>query len=421
MKTITVVLLSLFYLQGCSDASISTVEAYTGPLQYLAFQKFASGTTEPEADYGPLLPFQNKADIASFIELVQSEISIETLDNRKLAVIIGPIALDHNPESITQLINDSFDLALQYEMPVGFHLDDGMFWAGRVDLWRNSDAVEWQDWQGTLSESRYVDWVQTRLAPQMCFNSPVVRAAMQEFIAPIALTIKVRLEELASQNKEYLFAGLITGWETSLDKEFSTKRTLGYHALSNRGFSAANPPANLDLERYQIVYEYIEFLATSAISQGIPKEKVYGHVAVFPESLFSQLAAQNPGLDESYLEINGFATTTSVINPAFQPGFSTYPTDGVFDQIYHTVNTSDTPTWISAEGINSILGNPPRNPGYGMESYLARHYNHGASMVNIFAFGLRGGAILDKLNDAVQGPEAITAYREFLRGKVLVE
>ncbi|MGB5698215.1 hypothetical protein, partial [Muriicola sp.] len=68
-----------------------------------------------------------------------------------------------------------------------------------------------------------------------------------------------------------------------------------------------------------------------------------------------------------------------------------------------------------------ILGNPPRNPGYGMESYLARHYNHGASMVNIFAFGLRGGTIIDKLNDAVQGPEAITAYREFLSGKILVE
>lgn len=162
-------------------------------------------------------------------------------------------------------------------------------------------------------------------------------------------------------------------------------------------------------------------MASIVIDQGIPKEKVYGHVAVFAKSAYDQLASQNPNLEESYIEINGFATTESVINPKFQPGFSTYPEEGVFDQIYESINSVNSSNWISSEGVNMILGNPPRNPGCGMESYLARHYNYGASMVNIFAFGLRGGTFIDALNDAVQGPEAIAAYSEFLRGKILIE
>jgi len=421
MKIISILLISLFCLQACSKDSLKDTEIYQGSLQYLAFQKFASGTMEPDGDYQPLLPLRDKVEIESFIQLLQAEIGLESLDNRKLAVFIGPIALDHNAGSIKQLIDDSFDLAIEYDMPIGFHLDDGMFWTGREDLWKDPENIEWQDWQGTLSESRYVDWVQSRLAPQMCFNCPKVNQAMQVFLEHIAQNIKSRLDELKQLNKGYLFAGLITGWETSLDEEFSTKKTLGYHALANRGFSETNPPADIDLERYNIVYEFIEFMASTVIDQGIPKEKVYGHVAVFAESTYNQLASQNPNLEESYIEINGFATTESVINPKFQPGFSTYPQEGVFDQIYQTINSANASNWISSEGVNMILGNPPRNPGYDMESYLARHYNYGATAVNIFAFGLRGGTFIDALNDAVQGPKAIAAYRDFLRGKILIE
>lgn len=421
MKIIAILFISLFCLQACSKDSLKDAEIYQGSLQYLAFQKFASGTMEPNGDYQPLHPLRDKNDIESFIQLLQNEIGIESQDNRRLAVFIGPIALDHSKSSIKQLIDDSFDLAIEYDMPIGFHLDDGMFWAGREDLWKDPENIEWQDWQGTLSESRYVDWVQNRLAPQMCFNCPKVMQAMQSFLEHIAQSIKLRLDELQRQNKGYLFAGVITGWETSLDKEFSTKKALGYHALANRGFSESNQPDDIDLERYDIVYEFIEFIASTIIDQGIPKEKVYGHVAVFAESTYNQLAAQNPNLEESYIEINGFATTESVINPKFQPGFSTYPQEGVFDQIYETLNAANSSNWISSEGVNIILGNPLRNPGYGMESYLARHYNYGATMVNLFAFGLRGGTFMDTLNDAVQGPEAIAAYREFLRGKILIE
>jgi hypothetical protein len=421
MKIIAMLLISVLCLQACSKDALKDAEIYEGTLQYLAFQKFASGTMEPNGDYQPLLPLRNKTEIESFIQLLQNEISLESQYNRKLAVFIGPIALDHSTSSIKQLIDDSFDLAIEYDMPIGFHLDDGMFWTGREDLWKDPENIEWQDWQGKLSESRYVDWVQSRLAPQMCFNCPKVRLAMQAFLKHIAQTIKLRFDELKQQNKAYLFAGIITGWETSLDEEFSTKKSLGYHALANRGFSETNQPDDIDLERYQIVYEFIEFMASTVINQGIPKEKVYGHVAVFAETTYSQLALQNPNLDESYIEINGFATTESVINPKFQPGFSTYPQEGVFDQIYQTIHSANASNWISSEGVNMILGNPPRDPGYDMESYLARHYNYGARMVNLFAFGLRGGTFIDALNDAVQGPEAIAAYRDFLRGKILIE
>ena len=161
-------------------------------------------------------------------------------------------------------------------------------------------------------------------------------------------------------------------------------------------------------------------MCTTLIQTGLSQEKVYSHVAVFPKSLYDELTVNNPAEAESYLAINGFAIPESSLSANFQAGFSTYPIDGVFDQLYALENGNLT-NWISAEGTNMILGIPPEPTGYSMESYLARHYNHGASMVNLFSFGLRAGTFVNALNDATQGPEALIAYRKFLSGETLIE
>ena len=417
LKNSITVLFSILLI-ACSSDNESVL---VGKLQYLSFQMFASGNTEPSGEFHTLLPLRSKSELEDFMQLIGNEIgNIPDKDHRKLAVMIGPIALDHSNADIKELIDNSFDLALQYNIAVGFHLDDGMYWGGRTDLSTDPDNIEWQDWNGTLSESRYVDWVAGRLAPQMCFNSPKVLAAKKVFLEHIGLTIKQNLNRSEFVDKESLFAGVIAGWETSLDKESDTQVRLGYHALKNRGFSEDNLPADIDLERYDIVKEYIDFLCTSLIQAGVSHEKVYSHVAVFPKILYDQLTMNNPELAESYVAVNGFAIPESSVSANFQAGFSTYPIDGVFDQLYALENGNLT-NWISAEGTNMILGNPPIPTGYSMESYLARHYNHGASMVNLFSFGLRGDTFLNALNDATQGPEALKAYRKFLKGEKLID
>jgi len=57
-----------------------------------------------------------------------------------------------------------------------------------------------------------------------------------------------------------------------------------------------------------------------------------------------------------------------------------------------------------------------------METYLAKTFNHGATLVNIFSWGIGGEA--NKNMDfrvVTEGEEALRAYRKFLKGGSLIE
>lgn len=389
-------------------------------IKYLSFQYFASGSTDPVSDYAVLGKLQPKTNLEGFIEELQSKIGQSLTDKRKLAVTIGPLALDHDDAAISSTIADAFDVALDNNIAVGFHIDDGMFWAGRPELWSNPENIEWSDWNGTLSESRYVDWIGKKLAPHMCFNATEVKIAMKFFIENIGVAIKEGMEKLIAQQKEDLFAGIIIGWETSLDKDANSDMRLGYHAMFNRGYSINNTPSNPDQERLDIVKEYIELMAASLHGLALPKDKIFGHIAFISKSSYSNILSQNPNFDQTYYELNGFAVPEIMENISFQAGFTTYPQEGLFDEIY-SLEKGQLKGWCSAEAANIKLDMPPSPSDYSMETYLAKHYNYGASMVNLFAFGLRGDSFVNAINDATEGPEAIKAYRKFLNGEKLQE
>lgn len=427
MRHLVLILFFGIGLSGCSSDDQNTIPEYEivpldAEMQYLAFQFFSTSTNEPMGDYGTLLPLVPKSRLEDFMKTLQNKVGTEEHPRRKLSVMIGPLALDHSDEAITQAIAEAFDLALQYDIAVGFHLDDGMYWASREDLWSDAENIEWADWEGTPSQSRNVDWIQKRLAPHMCFNSPNVLTAMESFMDNIAEAINEGRATLKTENRGNLFAGVIVGWETSLDKEWSTEAQLGYHALKNRGYSESNPPADLDEERIKIVQEYLNFLAEPLMGSGIPKEKVYAHIAFLSKVTYDEFKKINPALDSiSYYQINGFATPeiTSALN--FQAGFSTYPNEGVLEQL-HNLDNGSLSGWASSEGTNMMLQDQPLPSGYSMESYLARHYNHGANLVNLFSFGLGGiDPFNNALNDATEGEEALKAYKKFLEGKILKE
>jgi hypothetical protein len=57
-----------------------------------------------------------------------------------------------------------------------------------------------------------------------------------------------------------------------------------------------------------------------------------------------------------------------------------------------------------------------------MESYLARMFNHGAVMTNIFSWGIGGEAMRNNFfRKATENPGALAAYAKFLRGEPLRE
>ena len=91
----------------------------------------------------------------------------------------------------------------------------------------------------------------------------------------------------------------------------------------------------------------------------------------------------------------------------------------MLEDIYEHTRRANSAPWASTEGANVALGGDPTASGMSMETYLARLFNHGAVLVNIFGWGI--GPADNGFRRAAENPEAISAYRKFLRGEPLVE
>ena len=105
-----------------------------------------------------------------------------------------------------------------------------------------------------------------------------------------------------------------------------------------------------------------------------------------------------------------------------RPGYSTYPQPGLFDDIYEQLARHHQVGWSSSEGTNLQLGSGPGQSGMTMETYLAKMFNHGATLVNIYSWGI-GGEAMKTMDFRVvtEGEDALRAYRKFLKGEPLME
>ena len=146
----------------------------------------------------------------------------------------------------------------------------------------------------------------------MCFNSPVIVATVKDRAGVIGAEIAEQLAALKREGKEHLFAGIIAGWETQIGRDFETDRPLGYRALSHRGFSADHPPKDADAEWVQVVREFIELWANSLHAAGVPKEKIFCHIA------FTAQGLRAPDARESYAVKVHFAAPEVAFDPAYR-------------------------------------------------------------------------------------------------------
>ncbi len=331
----------------------------------------------------------------------------------KLAFAIGPLCFDMPDNETRQFIRDSFAVARENDVAVALHVDDSMKWGLRKDLISNSANIETADWRQIPSTGRRMDWgpKPTKFAPQMCFNAPAIIAAVKDRGALIGAEVKKELDALKAAGKEYLFAGVIAGWETWIGRDFDTDQPLGFRALSNRGFSEKNPPKDDVQERAQVVKEFMELWANALHAPGVPREKIYCHIAFTVQGLDHKEKTQT---------VSTFALPEVAFSRAYRPGFSTYPEGAALREIQGHVAAHDSPPWVSAEATN--VSPSGLASGLTMETFLGRHFNHGAVMVNLFAWQMGGEAMMDHFfRRAIEGPEALAAYGKFLRGDKLVE
>jgi hypothetical protein len=383
--------------------------------KYLTFQLMTvPGVAYPMAFAANPPSAPTKAQMEAFVRELVKAIGTTGDARCKLGFTPTHFPFDMSDEDTCQVIHDAFAVARDNDVAVVFHLDDSMYWAGRKDLMSNPDNIETADWKQVPSTGRRVDWgpKPSKFAPQMCFNSPDIQAAVKQRAALIGAEIKKELDILKRSGKEHLFAGVIAGSETQMGRDFDTDRPLGYRALRNRGFSENHPPQDGDLERVQVVKEFMELWANSLHAAGIPREKIFCHI-VFTSQ----------GLDPKGEKTGGggkFSPASVAFSPAYRPGFSTYPEGATFKQFYAVLAQHGSPGWISAEGTNV---SPTGMPGEtNMETYLGRMFNHGGVLVNVFSWGIGGEAVRDNFfRKATENPEALAAYAKFLRGETLVE
>jgi hypothetical protein len=401
--------------EGAEQAS--TGDARIGETQYLAFQLM----TVPGAPFPmgfaanpPSAP--TKAQMESFVQEVVKAIGTTGDARHQLAFSPTHIRFDESDAETRRVIREAFEVARANKVAVVLHLDDAMYWGDRKDLISNPNNIETADWKQTPSTGRRVDWgpKPSKFVPQMCFNSPAIQAAVKDRAGLIGVELKRELDALTTSGQEHLFAGVIAGSESQLGRDFETNRSLGYRALRNRGFSEQNPPKEMDLERAAIVQEFMELWANALHDGGVPREKIFCHIA------FTDQGLRKADAKESYAEKVHFALPAVAFSSAYRPGFSTYPEGETFKAVYGVLATHGSPGWISAEGTNV---SPTSMPGEGtMETYLGRVFNHGGVLVNIFSWGIGGDAQRNNFfRKATESPEALAAYAKFLRGETLVE
>lgn len=124
----------------------------------------------------------------------------------------------------------------------------------------------------------------------------------------------------------------------------------------------------------------------------------------------------------TYSQHNNFAPPSVAFGKHHRPGFSTYPAPGRFDEIYEELARHKQVGWASCEGTNLELGSGPGQSGMTMETYLAKMFNHGGTVVNIFSWGIGGEANKNmSFRVVTEGEEALQAYRKFLKGDPLIE
>ena len=393
----------------------------TNDTQYLTFQIFTASpgfTTEAGKHVLSRLPSPTFFDDEA--KQLLDAIGERGDKRHRLGIMVGPLALDYTDAQLRTLVRRTFAVASKDKIAVGLHIDNSKFWMNRRDLWTDHANVEWLDWKGTPNTGQYLNWGggPWKLAPQACLNSPaMLKEARRIAGSVIGPAIAEGLANLRSTGDEALFAGVIVGWETAIGRDFDTGRDLGYCALTNLGFTANSPPADVDGALESVVQNWIETWSSSLVDAGVPSDKIYSHIAFAPRKQFDDAHGSASG---SYARSVLYTPPQVAFGETHQAGFSTYPDGDRFREIYEALTSHGSPHWASSEGANIDINVwPYAIPQETMENYLARMFNHGATLTNIFGWDIGDSAFIFRRQ--AENPAAIDAYRKFLRGAKLDE
>ncbi|MCW5550778.1 MAG: hypothetical protein KIS67_01295 [Verrucomicrobiae bacterium] len=226
-------------------------------------------------------------------------------------------------EALLASLRRVLDLAKETDTPMLIQLDGENWWDARPDLWNwwdaslpgfnpaNRENVEWSGW--SPDDALKIAWRnwgrQLRVRPPPNLMSPRYRKACHEKMALLIPVVLNWWNDLPAEKKE-LFVGLKLGWESSIgvnawyypngnallatpaseDPTTGLKgdevpargvATIGYAAVKTAGIRNAGEPTDADLA--EVVRQHLEDLCREAARLGVPRDRLFTHVAGWKE------------------------------------------------------------------------------------------------------------------------------------------
>lgn len=336
----------------------------------------------------------------------------------------GPNLLVSDKQDIVDLVDQMFDLAEAYDYPCYFQLDDqvGLGYDAisvygtkekTADNWiyDNIDMVEWYNFPtekgGTGQQARFwFNWGSWLCVPGFpCYNSPTYLEFLTRKLSYFTEAVNARYEKLKAEGKEYLFAGVATGWETGVPsyedadpnnpyvdvqtgdamKSYEYNR-LGYHMLYNKGWTQAK--LEIEAERRGMTFdelwaeeiaacqqEYSSFICRYIIEHtSIPRIKINTHVV---------------GTDSMNVEDTtntAHPRISTAVNPYSTPGFTMSGVSAPYNVIglLEKIRKEDPEQiyFVNAEGYATGLTDDPDVPYI----YFDEMFSNGCTNVTIFGY-----------------------------------
>lgn len=349
--------------------------------------------------------------------------------------------LDTNVEDLARQTTLALDTAERTGLPVLLSLDDWNFPEPSSD----PEVVEWTNWpgpgedHGPIAEGRWINWgFWFFTSPPPNFESPKFRAnvrqRLQEAVLPV---VAARVEKWAHEGREHLFAGLVVGWETgyytfyqrvdpenppTIDatgrshshqlREFTEKDAVGtgYAALTTRGYDRAKVQTLAEREGLSeraavkqlmtgVINDYIGFIADLCRDAGIPRARLYSHIAglgSFDDAFLESIDMHHDG---RVLPIK------TAVHASCRPGVTVTPEWCDLDAVAGTFRSAGQPAWgaVEIEITNAI-----RDEAAAL-AYLNRLTACGAKLICVYGWWEPEGSIFQ-----VRGTGAVKAMRQWL-------
>ena len=298
----------------------------------------------------------NVSDLESAVKKLIKILGPNDNSKRMYAFSINCIPmLTRSVSNLQKKINDGFDLAEKYNVPVMFHVDPMYgFGAGltipkeekaKVEYWKHPEMCEWVNFptngqtHGKVPRSwiNWGSWLVTAPA-NPCFESPALKSfAVSQLKNGIVKIISKRSKKFKKQNKEYLFVGLNVGWETHLinnSRCLTEKQPIvcmhnsnnemqkwemaqsGYAALHYKGWNEKKLISEAKKQRIskeklfyklsgQVVHDYLEILAKTAFENGLSKDKIYTHTVAVQSADVNTINTEYPPI---WSAVNNYST-----------------------------------------------------------------------------------------------------------------